>query len=84
MILNFVNLVQQIRSDRVFRVDKKGPIVVYAGTNWVLDGHHRAAIFCALYGPEYLIPVSEANDPKIKLPDDINLSCNICFIEGHT
>lgn len=39
------------------------------------DGHHRCAVICAIYGPDYQVPVVQAHSP---FPDDIDVCDRMC------
>jgi hypothetical protein len=71
----FKELVDEIRADGGYRCDRVGPVAVYKGTMWVEDGHHRAAIICALFGPDYQVPVTVSGSD---LPTDVGRRCNRC------
>lgn len=73
----FVKLVEGIRQDGGYKSDKAGsaPMRIFKGTRWLEDGHHRAAIICALFGPTTLVPVKEVDKA---LPEDLDLCANPC------
>jgi hypothetical protein len=55
------------------------PMRVWKGTRLLEDGHHRAAVMCALFGPEYKVDVVE-NDVVLEIgyPADHCLCGNPC------
>lgn len=73
----FMGLVEGIRRDGSYKSDKAGsePMRIFKGTSWLLDGHHRAAIICALFGPTTVVPVKEVDDAR---PEDLDLCANPC------
>ena len=73
----FMEQVDGMRRDGGYRSDKAGtePMRIYKGTRWLLDGHHRAAILCALFGPQTVVPVHESDE---ELPKDLDQCKNPC------
>ena len=51
------------------------PMRIYEGKRWLLDGHHRAAIICALFGPTTVVPVQEFEEGP---PQDLDQCKNPC------
>jgi hypothetical protein len=74
---HFMTQVDGIRRDGGYKSDKAGtePMRIYKGTRWLLDGHHRAAIICALFGPTKEVPVEECDRA---LPADLHQCANPC------
>jgi hypothetical protein len=68
----FLTLVHQVWSAKGYRAKLAGtePMRVHVGTKCLYDGHHRAAIICALFGPDRTVPVQEGPDPY---PKDLEL-----------
>jgi len=75
----FKTLVEGIKADGGYKQCKATaePMKVYKGTNWLEDGHHRAAIICALFGPEHVVSVGESSSA---LPTDLNQCSNPCKV----
>lgn len=73
----FRELVEEITIDGGYVSEKASgePMRIYKGTKWLEDGHHRAAIICALFGPNVRIPVTEVDKPR---PNDIDQCSNPC------
>ena len=74
---HFMRQVDGMLRDGGYRSDKAGtePMRIFRGTRWLLDGHHRAAIICALFGPTTVVPVQEFDRG---LPQDLNQCKNPC------
>jgi hypothetical protein len=51
------------------------PVTVYQDVACLEDGHHRASIICALYGPEYKLHIEVL---KKAVPCDIEQCSNPC------
>jgi hypothetical protein len=67
-----VKLAAQIRAYGGYNPDA-GTLPAWG--NLLEDGHHRAAVICAIYGPDYKVPVSQSLN---KYPDDIDLCAREC------
>jgi hypothetical protein len=74
---HFMRQVDGILRDGGYRSDEAGtePMRIYKGTRWLLDGHHRAGIICALFGPTTAVPVQEVDE---ELPRDLDQCKNPC------
>ena len=74
---HFMRQVADLRRDGGYRSDKAEtePMRIFKGKRWLLDGHHRAAIICALLGPTTVVPVKEVDDA---LPNDLDLCASPC------
>lgn len=68
----FLKLVEQVRGAKGYSDELAGsePMRIHRGTTCLYDGHHRAAIICALFGPGILVPVEEGTDAY---PQDLDL-----------
>jgi hypothetical protein len=68
----FLKLVDQVRAANGYRAELAGEktVRVHIGTKCLYDGHHRAAIICALFGPDTTVPVEEGPD---SYPKDLDL-----------
>ena len=77
----FLKLVKEIREARGYDPAKsaKQPIKIFKGTRWLEEGHHRAAIICALFGPEANVSVEVSSS---NLPNDLDLCSNPCPTKG--
>jgi hypothetical protein len=74
---HFMRLVDGIRRDGGYRSDKAAndPMTIYKGKRWLKDGHHRAAVICALFDPMTEVPVEEFDGA---LPADLDQCANPC------
>lgn len=73
---DFSLMVESIRSHGMYRPEKfSDPLEVYAGTTVLSDGHHRAAIVMALFGPGQALEVRTSTD---RYPMDLDLCKNPC------
>ena len=71
----FCNFVQLVESIRTCGFDSgKGDLTVWSGTNWLKDGHHRAAILSWI-DPDYSVEVNELEENP---PTDHNQCSNPC------
>ena len=68
----FLALLNQVRTAKGYRAELAGKetMRVHIGTKCLYDGHHRAAIICALFGLDSVLPVEEGPDPY---PKDLDL-----------
>jgi hypothetical protein len=68
----FLKLLNQVRNANGYRAElaRKETMRVHIGTTCLYDGHHRAAIICALFGPDTAVPVEEGPD---LYPKDLDL-----------
>ena len=74
---DFMRQVDGIRQDGGYRSDKAAnePMTIYKGTRWLKDGHHRAAVICALFDPMTEVPVEEFDG---EWPPDLDQCANPC------
>ena len=78
---DFLKLVERIRLDGDYKPEKAQPMTLHKGTSLqytghlLQDGHHRAAIICALFGPGKEVPVEEDGSEP---PKDLYLCDNPC------
>lgn len=74
---HFMEQVNGMLRDGGYRSDRAGtePMRIYKGKRWLLDGHHRAAILCALFGPRTVVAVQESDE---ELPKDLDQCKNPC------
>lgn len=73
--VQFISLLNNIKTKGYTADEKEDAISVYHDTTCLEDGHHRAAIICALYGPEHRLNVDVLDD---ELPCDIDQCANPC------
>jgi hypothetical protein len=68
----FLELVGRVKNAGGYRRELAGaePMRVHIGTKCLYDGHHRAGIVCALFGPDTIVPVEEGPDTY---PKDLDL-----------
>jgi hypothetical protein len=68
----FLELLGQVQAANGYCVELAGTetMRVHIGTKCLYDGHHRAAMICALFGPDTAVPAEEGPDPY---PKDLDL-----------
>jgi hypothetical protein len=58
---SLIKLYFDIEKDGYTPKKAKEPMKVWEGTTVLEDGHHRAAVLCKLYGPQYMINVEDGS-----------------------
>lgn len=72
----FLRLFREIKADGGYVLARAAkPMTIYRGTEWLEDGHRRAAILYALFGPDHKVPVAVS---ARNLPEDLDLCKNPC------
>jgi hypothetical protein len=80
----FLKLLDQVRNANGYRAELAGreTMRVHIGTTCLYDGHNRAAIICALFGPDTVVPLEEGPDPFLEDLDLCKRHQTACSLTG--